>query len=1062
MAQSVSYIKTLVIGLGSTGTRVCNELVRRIEWEMGSLERAPWVRFLAVETNSNEPSPLRRTGDFQSIGFRTAEYNDLLANSRHYDDKIGLERWADMDTLRKLSDPEGGAGNIRMVGRLALLHGDNFNNIKTGVVSRVESLRDLKPDTAQEKRGPLPDGTNPEVYFGADGAVRIFVVGTLCGGTCSGLAPDFGYFLRSFLGQEKIIGIFTLPHPQTLHTYANRIKKNAYSALVELNHYHLSEAGETPPIQFPDGTTSERFRKTPPYDLPYLLMPGKSSSDGEREVIGMASDRIFLNIFTPETDPYSNSVDASKFDLENQAHVFCTFGLSTVEVPAQQLTEACTYRLMNRALRRWQQSVDTDTSIILERIGLSWSSLRRMLLSENSADGLRPGGLEEKQKQKLESLRDEINRAPERSRELVDGWRSSLNAEGGVGPTLRNNRSRVVEQVYGELRSYAAEVLTHVYEGPTPLQNVLNAGLDYLRDLAQTGTTSSDEARTLTDTAVRELLEAGKRKGMLDFGKKKALTEAQSRLSGALLEELEARLDEELRQGLGSSVVRGKTEHGLAERLRLALKPVSERLRELDGRITRLARKYEDDAERLSREQPPVVGLSLFETGKSVKEEYERCLLEFERDSTGTLESAQDTACEQVIGSWSGIVDLVMPPLRSASEADVLMRPPGADEDPVGTLKMAKLLDAARKPFAPLSQVNVLERWKRTGEDTNGADRFARARSAAAAAEPPLRVNTALAEQGNRSKILNVTSLLLPDQNGGLENEFKDSISSVFRVNKAGGNVRSPNRFRVVLLNEWYRFPLRGLPQVLGEGGLQEADCEDFPTFQTRRDVYWLGLTRKDSDQLRRAEELLVLGVVLGLVEIKGGLLSFPMKTDYGTLEDRRFPRNFHGAARLLALEHRDVNSQSIRGAMNVLRSSIEQVWKKAGKTPEESSELFINLLLERLQNLYKQYPRVPIEGWEAFEWSWDRIVAYLAKRDDLYTAYERVVQPDQATLENLFLLKGARGDWGGEVPDDGYYCPVDGGLIGRDLQQAAQNGWRCFINPTHYYGPRARKVFSA
>ena len=62
MAQSVSYIKTLVIGLGSTGTRVCNELVRRIEWEMGSLERAPWVSFLAVETRSfSEMIPQRVT-----------------------------------------------------------------------------------------------------------------------------------------------------------------------------------------------------------------------------------------------------------------------------------------------------------------------------------------------------------------------------------------------------------------------------------------------------------------------------------------------------------------------------------------------------------------------------------------------------------------------------------------------------------------------------------------------------------------------------------------------------------------------------------------------------------------------------------------------------------------------------------------------------------------------------------------------------------------------------------------------------------------------------------------
>ncbi len=201
--QTVNYTKTLVIGLGSTGTQVCNELVKRIEWELGSLERAPWVNFLAIETNSGERSPLRRSGDFYTIGFNNAEYQNVLTNPRAYTELIDLETWADMNTLRKLPDPENGAGNIRMVGRLSLLYGDNYDRIRDAVVHRVERLRDLKEDQAQVARGALGDGSNPDIAFDHAGAVRVFVVGTLCGGTCSGLAPDFGYFLRNHLGRGK-------------------------------------------------------------------------------------------------------------------------------------------------------------------------------------------------------------------------------------------------------------------------------------------------------------------------------------------------------------------------------------------------------------------------------------------------------------------------------------------------------------------------------------------------------------------------------------------------------------------------------------------------------------------------------------------------------------------------------------------------------------------------------------------------------------------------------------------------------------------------------------------
>lgn len=1055
-----TYIKTLVIGLGSTGTRICNELVRRIEWELGGLEKAPWVRFLAIETNSNEPTPLKKNGDFRSIGFRTAEYNDILQNMSAYNERIALDEWADIDTLKKLPDPEGGAGNIRMVGRLALLYGENFENIKLSVLSRVEQLRDLKEAKAQEARGPLPDGTNPEVSFAADGQVRIFIVGTLCGGTCSGLAPDFGYFLRSFLGQEKLIGIFTLPHPNSVHNFAQRLKKNAYSALVELNHYHLSQKGDTPPIRFPDGTSSERFAKVPPYDLPYLVMPDKATTSGEKEIISMVADRVFLNVFTPSTDPFGNGVDAGTFDVENQAHVFCTFGIATVEVPAQQLTEACTSKLLLRSLRRWQDGHEEDVDHVLERVGLSWTRLKAMLLSRGESER----ELEQNLRDQVEEISRQAETQPEKIRAALETFRLKFKSgEGNVATGVKANVPKVVERIYGNLKEYGSGVLLNMYQGPEPFKKVIKAGIDWVQEVSQNLTpNSSDEARRNVDALIVRLEEPLKR-GLFGVNKNQQAQRKEDlrQFRNLLLEEMEARIDELTHQALSNQTVRGKTEKGLLERIKHVLIPIQNRMRSLEGRVTHLTANLDRRVQELSREAPPLMGLTIFEPNSSVDIEYRRSLSEWMNDPTRTFEDAQEEAAERVISTWSELPDLLMPPLNTSSDDDYLLRSFVANNDEVLPEHQRKRMEQkALEPFVRLANIDVLERWSKLGADQSGADRELQARGAAEKAQPFLKVDRNQAEKGNRSPIRNVTNLLLPERVADAQkNEFRNAISSVFTANKPD-SAFSPQRFRIVLLNEWYRFPLRGLTKVLGSGGIHEAQCEDFPTFNTRRDIYWLGLSPREGNLLREAEEWLVLGVILEVIQIKSGRLTFAMKGMGGAMEERYLPRNFFDAARMLAREHRDVQGSQIKGARSILKARVEQKWHQSTATPEESSEQFVRLLIDQVNAFYTRYtdPSSIIRDWGSKEWTWEYVLRYIAKSKDLFAAYQRISPPDEQILARLWREKGQRSSWG-VAPEAGFYCEHDGGLIGKSLEEAAQNGWRCFINPEHHYGDQLDKA---
>lgn len=197
MAENMRVFKTLVIGLGSTGTEILEALADRIDWEVGGLHRAPWLEFLAVETDVAKPNRFQGTDDFKTLGIPATAWRDILHRPEVYDSSIALNAWADAETLAQLpaQSIDSGAGHIRMVGRLALLYPPNYSEIKNAIAHRVARLRNLTDAQAKTALNVNNAGLEMNVQFAVNQAsgqtgVRVIVVGTLCGGTCSGTAGD--------------------------------------------------------------------------------------------------------------------------------------------------------------------------------------------------------------------------------------------------------------------------------------------------------------------------------------------------------------------------------------------------------------------------------------------------------------------------------------------------------------------------------------------------------------------------------------------------------------------------------------------------------------------------------------------------------------------------------------------------------------------------------------------------------------------------------------------------------------------------------------------------------
>ena len=179
--------------------------------------------------------------------------------------------WLNPGLLKFAGAFKAGAANIRMAGRLCLW--ENWENMRATLNRAYGAI--LAPgcnnvQTQNDFRAtPL----------GADGTINVYVVGSLCGGSCSGMLVDIGYFCKELFGRERQ-GLWYFYHvrsriSRTGPAAATAVQSaNCYASLQEINYYnHIETIYEVTP---PSGM---RIRSgTPPFD--YTMLISRSGVNG--------------------------------------------------------------------------------------------------------------------------------------------------------------------------------------------------------------------------------------------------------------------------------------------------------------------------------------------------------------------------------------------------------------------------------------------------------------------------------------------------------------------------------------------------------------------------------------------------------------------------------------------------------------------------------------------------------------------------------------------------------------------------------------------------------------
>ncbi|NER34531.1 MAG: zinc-ribbon domain-containing protein [Oscillatoria sp. SIO1A7] len=389
--EEKTMVPTVLVGVGGTGHEILSRVRRLVEESYGSLKKFPIISFLIVDTDKEYKvtnpgaagSPFKDDEKiWASVSGR--QVRDRLSNMENYP---WIQSWFPPELSRNLNAIEAGAGQIRGYGRFAYFC--NYHNIQNAFNRAADKVK------GQENY--MLDNYDIKV---AAGGLNLFVVGSLSGGTGSGMLIDIGYCARHWLtGQASPLITAIAPMPEAFSgiNVGDRVLANGYAAMMELSYfsdYRTEYVG-----QYSSSLVDEVRSKLPPFDFTYLVgtKNGESefSLDQIRELI---AQNIFLDL-TSDFAPHKRSIRDNIKGAWAQADPggrsypknFMSFGLSSIEIPIAQIRTALNNRLAADFLAWWLNESALLPPNVFELV--QNDLLKRMRLSDRELiEGLTSAG----------------------------------------------------------------------------------------------------------------------------------------------------------------------------------------------------------------------------------------------------------------------------------------------------------------------------------------------------------------------------------------------------------------------------------------------------------------------------------------------------------------------------------------------------------------------------------------------------------------------------------------------------------------------------------------------
>jgi len=348
-----SMIPTVLVGVGGTGHEVLSRVRRLVEETYGSLQNFPIISFLIIDTDreykvTNPGAAGSQFKDNEKF-WASVSGSEVKRMMSDMDNFPWIKSWFPTELERNITAIEAGAGQIRAYGRFAFFC--NYHKIQKKFNETCDNVKGK--ETFMRDKYAIKVDTN---------ALNVFVVGSLSGGTGSGMLIDIGYCVRHWLrgqGSPTVTAIAPMPTAFTGINVGDRVLANGYAAMMELSYF--SDYRTEYVSQYSGQLTDEVRSKSAPFDFTYLVGTKNGESEFKLDQIReMMAQNIFLDL-TSDFAPHKRSIRDNIKGAFAQADPggrgypknFMSFGLSSIEIPIAQIRTSLSNRLASDFIGWW-------------------------------------------------------------------------------------------------------------------------------------------------------------------------------------------------------------------------------------------------------------------------------------------------------------------------------------------------------------------------------------------------------------------------------------------------------------------------------------------------------------------------------------------------------------------------------------------------------------------------------------------------------------------------------------------------------------------------------------
>ncbi len=370
ISQSRKINRTICIGLGGTGRDVLMRIRRLIVERHGDFKELPVISFVHIDTDkaSSNVTGLRTGNTYQGVDLRFSDAEKVAAtmtraevdnmtrelsrNATNYDGSPGvysnISSWFPPQLLNNLKAIDEGAQAIRPVGRLAFFH--NYRKVKAAI-----ELAD------QRTRGHEAFGIRNN--WSVDNKLNVFLVGSLCGGTGSGIFLDIAYCLRQMYGNDGAqIAAYLVMSPELYGNTSDQYA-NTYAALKELNYY--ATTGTVFQADYDLQNLESINESRPPFEYVYLV--SNRTRDNYKileksKLCNVIAHKITLDFagelapaLSANRDNYLRPMIPTDLHPRPNSQRYLTFGLAEIYFPRDIAVQVSLNRIKIKLVDFWMQ-----------------------------------------------------------------------------------------------------------------------------------------------------------------------------------------------------------------------------------------------------------------------------------------------------------------------------------------------------------------------------------------------------------------------------------------------------------------------------------------------------------------------------------------------------------------------------------------------------------------------------------------------------------------------------------------------------------------------------------